>query len=132
MGIENGDRDLSQAAAAKPSTHWNTFFNAMCCELSNSGPDYGFLFITLLPPFKYEAQKLLWSVSAARLPHPHVWRLRQRCAGRCPNFSHDLHRQTGMERGSAYMPHLTILKVPKRFPKVLNFLFSTTHQPTDP
>lgn len=55
-----------------------------------------------------------------------------RCAGRCPSLSQDLHRQTSVERRSTYMLHLTILKVSKTFPKVLNFLFSTTQQPTDP
>lgn len=71
-------------------------------------------------------------MSAALLPHPDVCRLRQRCAGRCPSPSWDLHLQSRVERGNAYMLHLTLLEVSKTFPKVLNFLFSTTQQPTEP
>lgn len=71
-------------------------------------------------------------MSAALLPHPDVCRLRQRCAGRCLSLSWDLHLQITVERGNAYMLHLTLLEVSKTFPKVLNFLFSTTQQPTEP
>lgn len=73
METEESKIKPSQDVAAKPSTHWNRFFNAVCSELINSGPDYGFLFVTLLHPWEYETQEVLWSVFAACLPHPDVW-----------------------------------------------------------
>lgn len=84
-----------------------------------------------LPCFLHGNRRLRKSFGLC-LPHPDVWKLRHRCAGRCPNLSWDLHWQISVERGSAYMLHLTILKVSKTFPKVLNFLFCTAQQPTEP
>lgn len=100
----------------------------MCRELINSGPDSGFLSITLLPPFKREAQKALWSVPAS----PRCLEVWAGMSWEMSQPQRDPHWQIGMERGSACMLHLTLLKVSKTFPKVLNFLFSTTHEPTDP
>lgn len=111
------------------------FFHAMCYEVINSGPDYDFLFITLLPLFNYVAQKLFWSVSAILLPYPYVWRLRR---GMCWEISQLTESQPQLGPAPTVNQYgkrkcicaaFNILKVSKTF---LNFLFfSTTQQPAD-
>jgi len=76
-------------------------------------------------------------VSAILLPYPCVWRLRR---GMCCEMSQLTECQpqlgpasTVNQYGKRKCIHATfnILKVSETFLKVLNFLFLTTHQPTD-
>lgn len=109
----------------------------MCGEVANSGPDYDFLLITLLPPFKNEAQKFFWSVSAICLPYPRLKAQERDVLGdvptnRAPTAAGPAPTVNWYGNRKCIYATFNILKVSKRFLKVLNFLFfSTTHQPTD-